>query len=151
MSLNQLYQQEIKDHNQNPIGHNRRFAQTHHAEGYNPSCGDELSIYLKINQQQEIEMIGFDSDACAICTASASLLCEHAEGKNLVDIQQDIGNISQSLVQNTPLPYDTLSCLSPVSSHKSRVGCALLPWQTLAQALPNSVSAIQELSEESNA
>ena len=88
MSLNQLYQQEIKNHSRNPIGQNREFECTHQAEGYNPSCGDELNVFLRLNHKQEIEEIGFNSDACAICTASASLLCEHAEGKNLTEVQK---------------------------------------------------------------
>lgn len=139
MSLSQLYQQEIKKHSRNPIGQKRQFERSHQADGYNPSCGDELNVYVKVDHNQKIEMIGFESDACAICTASASLLCQHVEGKTLAETQQDIQIISQSLLQNTPLAYDTLNCLLPVSLHKSRIGCALLPWQTLGQALPISI------------
>ncbi|NQZ12157.1 MAG: iron-sulfur cluster assembly scaffold protein, partial [Algicola sp.] len=75
----QLYQQLIIDHNRAPIGKDNTFCFSHSMDGENPSCGDELTLYLKLSQQH-IENIGFNSDACAICTASASLLCEQLHG-----------------------------------------------------------------------
>ena len=138
MSLHQLYQQEIKQHSRQPVGANLKFEQTHQAEGYNPSCGDELDVYLQLasfGTETQIRSIGFHSDACAICTASASLLCEHSRGKTVAQLERDIRDISESLNNKTRLAIRSLECLSAVSKHPSRINCALLPWQTLKQAL----------------
>ncbi|WP_444994845.1 iron-sulfur cluster assembly scaffold protein [Aliikangiella sp. IMCC44359] len=136
MSLQKLYQNEIKQHARNPIGNKLRFIPTHQAEGYNPSCGDELNIYLQIENTptQQIINIGFDSDACAICTASASLLCEHSQEKNISQLKADTQLLTNALKSKAPLNIPALNCLINVAEHPSRINCALLPWDTLLQA-----------------
>lgn len=142
MSLQLLYQQAIKQHSHNPIGNNINFSPTHSAEGYNASCGDELNLYLQLSGTEPliaVETIGFDSDACAICTASASLLCEHSLGKKATQLRQDIYDFTQTIENNTTLTIESIKCLTAVSSHPSRRNCALLPWKTLLEALDTPV------------
>ncbi len=136
MSINQLYQQTIKQHSQSPVGLNASFAHTHELEGFNPSCGDELNIYIKLNSQTKVPTIvniGFTADACAICIASCSLLCTHGLNQSLQQLQQDYQSLAHSLNNKIPLQIELLNCLTGVSSHPSRINCALLPWQTLSQ------------------
>jgi len=144
MALNDLYQQTIKTHNKNPIGRNLEFPASHRAEGYNPSCGDELEIYLTFKEGEKIEQIGFSADACAICTASASLMCAHAPGKTLLELIEAVDQLNDSLNQKKEIKTESLSCLFAVSKHPSRINCALLPWKTLNQALQDSGTSYVE-------
>ncbi|TQV72955.1 SUF system NifU family Fe-S cluster assembly protein [Aliikangiella marina] len=138
MALNELYQQAIKTHSKNPIGKDLSFEATHRAEGYNPSCGDELSVYLTLNKESDkVTHIGFTGDACAICIASASLMCQHAPGKKTTALINDLNLLSQSLHERSDLTIETLNCLTAVSKHPSRINCALLPWKTLQQSFQN--------------
>jgi nitrogen fixation NifU-like protein len=145
----QLYQQLIIDHNNSPIGKDKTFCFSHSMDGENPSCGDELTLYLKLNQQQ-IENIGFNSDACAICTASASLLCEQLNGKNLeqasamADSLQlyflQVNSQQMSNQRKTAEINNALAPLTGVSQYPSRVNCALLPWSTLGQLIKGATA-----------
>jgi nitrogen fixation protein NifU and related proteins len=141
MSISQLYAETIKRHNQSPVGKNACFAVTHAADGYNASCGDELSLYFQLTDNEQIGDIGFTADACAICTASLSLLCEHSKQRNIAQIRQDIQTISEAINHNKSISIKPLNCLSGVSAHKSRINCALLPWHTFARALDNLSAA----------
>lgn len=145
MALNELYQQSIKTHNQNPTGRDLKFTATHTAQGYNPSCGDELEVYLSLKTTDgNVDKIGFSADACAICVASASLMCEHAKDKSPQQLQNDAQHLSESLQQKQTLEISSLECLSGVSKHPSRINCALLPWKTLNESILNSGSSFVE-------
>jgi len=144
MSIHQLYHEVIKQHSRSPIGAGKKMASTHGADGYNPSCGDELNIYLELNAdtpEAEIKSVGFNADACAICTASASLLCQHSAGKTVAELLTDIQAFAQSLNQKSPVPIQSLECLSAVVKHPSRINCALLPWQTLRKAMSTPINS----------
>ena len=138
MSLKALYQETIKKHNLSPIGADIAFAHTHSAEGYNPSCGDELDLYFKLTTAGKIEKIGFQADACAICKASASMLCEHSHGKSVDSLREDAKHISAAMHTQSDIKIASLNALAGVSAHKTRINCALLPWQTLINALDSA-------------
>lgn len=148
--MHSLYQAELKKHYTAPIGLNRLIETTHSSEGYNPTCGDEINLHLQINQHQIMTNIAFNSDSCAICTASASLLCQiikethtdylllyfsylKSQLKNKPTIQTSFSNAHH-------LETKQLNCLTPVHKHPSRINCALLPWQTALAALNNPVN-----------
>lgn len=135
----QLYQQLIIEHNRAPIGKDKNFCFSHSMDGENPSCGDELTLYLKLCQQQ-IENIGFNSDACAICTASASLLCEQLHGKNLEQASALADSLHRHLQQKTGDIDTALAPLTAVSQFPSRVNCALLPWSTLSLLIKGAIT-----------
>jgi nitrogen fixation NifU-like protein len=135
----QLYQQMIIHHNREPVGKDKAVSFNHSADGENPSCGDELTLYIKLEQQQ-IEDIGFTADACAICTASASLLCQQLHGKNLTQATAMANSLADSLSNNLTARavkpgscqlHQSLNVLTGVTKFPSRVNCALLPWSTL--------------------
>lgn len=136
-----LYQQLIISHNRQPIGKDKVFPYSHSALGENPSCGDELNLYIELSHQQ-INDIGFNSDACAICTASASLLCQQVQSKTLAQASELSQQLSAWLQQKTTQPQafnddNPLQALSGVSHFPSRINCALLPWHTLDQIADN--------------
>jgi nitrogen fixation NifU-like protein len=135
----QLYQQMIISHNHQPIGKDKHFVFNHSAQGENPSCGDELTLYLQLDEQLIFD-IGFTSDACAICTASASLLCQQLNGKDLIHAAAVTQSLADHLSVNPviekagELPQN-LNALKAVTKFPSRVNCALLPWSTLNQII----------------
>lgn len=149
--MNELYQDALKQHYQSPEGRNRKIVASHFAEGFNGLCGDEISISLDLHAiDNSIENIAFESDCCAICTASASILCKislnltkeslkliyqrlHAKLKN-----QSLADSCLSHSHNNPLnDIQETQVLHPVSKYPARVNCALLPWQTALEAFEN--------------
>lgn len=150
MSLNELYQQTIKQHNLNPCGLGKIENADIQLRGYNPSCGDELEVYLNISQSDnttKVNDIGFEADACAICQASLSLMCQHSQNKNAVDLLQDIQQFEDSLKHDQTSTIDSLQCLTAVKRFPSRVNCALLPWQTLRKILLSKLPNQNEIAE----
>lgn len=135
MSISQLYQEAIKQHANNSTGEGLEFESTHRAEGDNPTCGDEISLYADLLESGEINQVGFEAEACAICKASASLLCEFSCGNHYSKVGEAYSHLKQSLESKQDIQIEQISSLSVVAAHKSRINCALLPWQTLLKAL----------------
>ncbi len=115
---------------------------SHHAEGYNPLCGDKITIYLKMAGDR-IEDVSFEGRGCAISTASASLMSEILKGKTEAEAQQ-LFHAFQAKVTggDAPAPdesleedFERLDPLSGVKAYPVRVKCATLSWHTLHAAL----------------
>ena len=87
MDLQELYQEIIVDHNRSPRNFGRLDDATHSAEGFNPLCGDRLTLYLKVADDR-IEGVSFEGSGCAISVASASLLTEAVVGKSPVEAER---------------------------------------------------------------
>lgn len=139
--MDNLYQAALKSHYSAPIGQNRSISVTHYSDGYNASCGDEISITLQI-KENTIDDIAFESDSCAICTASASILCKISKQKDLNALQSSYQQLLAALktsTDNFDLTHQELKILQPISQYPSRVNCALLPWQTAIQAMNSPI------------
>jgi len=80
--LAEFYRETILRHSVEPVGFKASIEATHENEQYNPLCGDRVLVRLQV-ERDEIKAAAFDGAACAICMASASLLCEEAQGKNV--------------------------------------------------------------------
>lgn len=132
--VRELYQQIIIDHGQHPRHFGKLEPCTHHLEGYNPLCGDRLTLYLKLNQQR-IEAIQFEGVGCAISMASASLMSEALQGKTLAESEAMFQQFHQMLTQPTnpqaPASLGKLTILAGVKEFPMRVKCATLAWHTL--------------------
>lgn len=136
--LRELYQEVIIDHSQHP--RNCRVLQdaSHHAEGYNPLCGDQLSLYLEVSDGQ-IRQASFTGSGCAISTASASLMTEMLRGKTLAEAES-LFNAFHLLMTSPTMPelstaMGKLTVLAGVREFPSRIKCATLAWHTLQAAL----------------
>jgi nitrogen fixation NifU-like protein len=145
MDLRSLYEEVILDHNRNP----RNFGSKPEgcncsAHGYNPLCGDEVQVHLKV-EDGVITDIAFEGQGCAISTASASLMTEALKGKSeteattlfdamrtyLTDQSADEGNVDTDQLGK-------LTVLGGVKEYPMRVKCATLAWHTLQAALAHS-------------
>ena len=134
--FDELYRETVLDHSRKP----RHFGRPEHpdrcAEGYNPLCGDKVSVYLALSGER-IDSLQFEASACAICTASASIMSELESGRTVSEAEADARQVLQSFKgQAGPelLPGD-MAALASVRDYPSRIKCATLPWQTLLSAL----------------
>ena len=136
MELNDLYRDVILDHNRRPRNFGNLDAADASVEGFNPMCGDHLTLRLKLNDGT-ISDIRFEGQGCAISTASASLMTEAVKGKSRDEALQLFDRVHHLLTDDSA-PSDELgklAALSGVREYPARVKCASLCWHTLASAL----------------
>jgi nitrogen fixation NifU-like protein len=137
-ALRALYEEVILDHNRNP----RNFLKhppgaAHHAHGYNPLCGDEFTVHLRV-EEGVIRDAGFEGAGCAISTASASLMTEAVKGRTVDEVRQLFGSMHNLLTGTGQVgEVGKLRVLAGVQAFPMRVKCATLPWHTLVAALEN--------------
>ncbi len=134
--LQDLYQEVILDHNRRPRNF-RAIEQGRSAEGYNPLCGDRLTVFLRVAGDR-IEDASFQGSGCAISKASASLMTDSVKGKT-VEEANDLFRRFQAMVTGAPDdPVDDmgkLSVFAGVRQFPVRVKCASLAWHTLQSAI----------------
>lgn len=135
--LNDLYQEVILDHNRRP--HNFRVIESPSAkqEGYNPLCGDRLTLYITV-KGDVITDAAFQGSGCAISKASASLMTDAVKGKTVAEARELFEQFHAMIMSdpNTP-PADLgkLSVLAGVREFPTRVKCASLAWHTMKAAV----------------
>lgn len=139
--LHELYQELILDHNKRP--RNRRALQEPHqkADGFNPLCGDRITVYVKL-ENDVVKEVTFEGSGCAISTASASLMTESLKGKTLSEAQSLFEKFHAMLTQEGPTNDEgpalgKLKAFSGVGKYPARVKCATLAWHTVNAALEN--------------
>jgi nitrogen fixation NifU-like protein len=136
MELSELYRDVILDHNRKPRNFGALESADASVEGFNPLCGDRLTLRLKLSGD-EIADIRFEGQGCAISTASASLMTEAVKGKTRDQALKLFERI-HFLLTDDLAPADDLgklAALSGVREYPARVKCASLCWHTLATAL----------------
>ena len=143
MNLKELYQEIILDHGKNP--RNLRKAENFNkdAKGHNPLCGDNVHIYLKLNENKKIEDISFEGSGCAISMASASIMTDLVKGKEEIEVKEIVTDFLDMIKEKEQLHSKILNedekiklmCLSGVKQYPMRVKCATLSWHTLTSAI----------------
>ena len=144
----ELYQQVILEHNKKPRNFGMLEACTHHAEGHNPLCGDQLELTLVV-EDGLVQDIRFQGSGCAIDMASASLMTGAVKGKPVAEAEamaeQFRGMVRGDLEPGAQTPLlGKLTLFSGVKNLPSRVKCAVLPWATLHAALKGEAEASTE-------
>jgi nitrogen fixation NifU-like protein len=137
--LRELYQEVVIDHGRRPRNFRELKPVTHHAEGFNPLCGDRLTLYLNV-VDGVIQDAGFQGSGCAISTASASLMTDHLKGKTPAEAGAVFRQFHSLMTEDGRAGSDKLgklTVLSGVREFPTRVKCATLPWHTLQAALEN--------------
>jgi nitrogen fixation NifU-like protein len=151
MDLKELYKDIILEHGKSPRNFGKCEKHTHEAKGHNPLCGDQVHIYLKLNNNKKVENLTFEGSGCAISMASTSIMTELVKGKS-VEVAKKIILSFLDMIKNTSeikssdLDEDQkikIMSLSGVKQYPMRVKCATLAWHTLT-------SAIEEKKEEVN-
>ena len=137
--LRDLYQEVVIDHSRQPRNFRKVEGATCTAEGFNPLCGDQLTLYVKL-AGGVIEDIGFQGSGCAISKASASLMTAALKGKNQEEALALFRRVHVLLTDGPsggvkPDDVGKLAALSGVWEFPMRVKCATLAWHTLRSAL----------------
>jgi len=145
--LRELYQEVILDHSKKPRNCELMEHPDRHAEGYNPLCGDRVTVYVRLDGDK-IDDLSFQGAGCAISTASASLMTEFLRGKTIAEAVRLFDRF-HDLVAGDPTDHETtqpelgkLNVFAGVREFPSRVKCATLSWHTLHAALKNVQDAV---------
>ena len=137
--LSELYQQVILDHNKKPRNFRKLETANHSADGYNPLCGDQLTVYLDL-EGDLVKDVGFEGSGCAISKAAASMMTQAVKGKRKEQVEnlfQEFhsmvtGELNEETEENN---LGNLKIFAGVREFPVRVKCATLPWHTLHAAL----------------
>lgn len=136
--LRELYQETIIDHYRRPRNFGRLDNANRRAEGYNPLCGDKVTLYLRV-EDGVIRDVSFEGSGCAIATASASLMTESLKGKREDEALQLLEKFQGMVTSGvTAGELGKLEVLSGVGEFPQRVKCATLAWHTMKAALKNA-------------
>lgn len=136
--LHDLYQQVIIDHSQHP--HNCCVCESanHIKDGYNPLCGDKLTLYVK-EENGVITDASFQGSGCAIFMASASMMTDVIKGKTVEEIKKIYQDfhvlVTSGDMTEIPKEVGKLAVFAGVSEFPLRVKCATLPWHTLKEIM----------------
>ncbi len=140
--LQSLYQEVILDHSKRPRNFRVLEGANRKAEGYNPLCGDKVTLYLKL-QEDRVTDISFQGSGCAISTASASIMTESLKGRTKAEVEALFERFHDLVTGKPPkagvaAELGKLAVFSGVSEFPVRVKCATLAWHTLRSALNGS-------------
>ncbi len=143
--MSELYQSVILDHNRSPRNFGRLPDANRHAEGRNPLCGDELSVWLRLGSDARIEDVKFEGSGCAISKASASLMTSAVKGKTRAEALELFRRFHDLVTGEAAAAPETLGKLAVfkgVVEFPVRVKCASLSWHTLKAALESPDTTI---------
>ena len=142
--LGELYQQVILDHNRKPRNFQKLADANRMAEGFNPLCGDQIQLYVRLEDDQ-IRDIGFQGSGCAISRASASLMTSALKGKSAAEAEELFRRFHRLVTTEEeidPAALGKLAVFSGVREFPARVKCASLAWHTLRAALEGALNKI---------
>jgi nitrogen fixation NifU-like protein len=137
MELDELYQSIILDHARRPRNFGALPPPAIQGDGYNPSCGDEISVYVLKDNDRRFQKVGFTGQACAICMASASLMTTQIQGKAALEARELQREFITFLTTDQPASprLGNLLALGGVKKFPQRLKCATLSWHALETIL----------------
>jgi len=139
-ALRELYQEVILDHSRHPRHHGVLEDASHKAEGYNPLCGDRVTVYLKLGEDNRVSDIKFVGKGCAISQASASMMTDMLKGRTAAEADRLMtgflhlvkGEDASNLLEDD---RERLEVMGGISEFPMRVKCATLAWHTYKNAV----------------
>ena len=150
MNIKELYQEIILEHGKNPRNLRKTENFSKDAMGKNPLCGDNVHVFLKLDESKKVEDISFEGSGCAISMASASIMTDLIKGKEEIEVKEIVNDFLGMIKENPELKSKNLKedektklmCLSGVKQYPMRVKCATLSWHTLTSAIDNTQEEI---------
>ena len=151
MNLKELYQEIILDHGKNPRNLGKFDNYNKDAKGHNPLCGDDVHIYLRLNENKKVDDITFEGKGCAISMASASIMTEMVRGKEETEVKEIVTDFLKMIKEKDELNNNILNedektklmCLSGVKQYPMRVKCATLSWHTMVSAFDEKTEEVK--------
>lgn len=146
--LNELYQQMILDHSKSPRNFHKLAGANRVAEGHNPLCGDNVTIYLSM-EGDRINDISFQGSGCAISKASASLLTDSLKGKSKAQVEELFDKVHDLVTTGrvNGAAIGKLTVFAGVHKFPARVKCAILPWYAVVAAMEGKTEPVTTESE----
>ena len=143
--LGDLYQEILLEHNSKPRNFRKLDQATQSAEGYNPLCGDLITVYLNV-EDGIVTDVGFQGSGCAISRASASMMTQSIKGQTAAKVVEVFDAFHLMMTEpGAELDYDALGdleSLAGVVEFPTRIKCAVLAWHTLRAALDKEKDTI---------
>ena len=147
--VRELYQSVILDHNKRPRNFRKVEGANRRADGYNPLCGDKVTVQLRV-EDGVVRDVGFEGSGCAISTASASMMTESVKGRSLADVEQLfqrfhdllVGEVRAEPSADLQTALGKLTVFSGVREYPARVKCATLVWHALHSALEGGADSV---------
>ena len=142
--LRELYQELILEHSRAPRNYRELKVADHRAEGYNPLCGDRLTVWVQM-RGDSIQDIGFQGSGCAISKASASMMTQSVKGKTKQEARELFELFHRTVTGNgngASAALGKLAVFAGVAGFPTRVKCATLAWHTLQAALEGKQEAV---------
>lgn len=135
-NLNELYQEIILDHSKCPRNFQRLDCANRVAKGYNPLCGDQVTVFLQVTKDT-IQNISFQGSGCAICKAAASMMTASLKGKTTEEAKNlfDGFHVLVTTGRHQDKTMGKLEAFAGIHKFPSRVKCAILPWHAVVAAL----------------
>lgn len=144
-NLNELYQEILLEHNSRPRNFRVLPDANRQADGYNPLCGDRITLYLRV-EDDTIADAAFQGVGCAISRAAASMLTQSIKGQTIAHAEELFEGFHTMLTEpEGEVDYDALGdleMLAGVSAYPTRIKCAILPWHTLNAAIGGRESSV---------
>ncbi len=152
VDFEELYQEILMDHAKRPRNHGKIADAQGHSHADNPLCGDEVDIYVNLDESGGIQDVGFEAQACSICTASASIMSQKLKKLNTEGALDLSKRFVDLLVQDeegvVPKDFGDLAALAGVRKFPMRTKCATLPWHAFEAALEKAQSGTPAVAEE---
>lgn len=140
------YDDLIMEHIRHAHGYSVLDDATHRASGNNPLCGDEMTVYARINGDR-IETVSYQCSCCGISMASASMMSQLLEGQNRLQVETWLPTFIAAIIAHADAPDETAdplrhALLKTVRDLPVRTPCAALPWATFAAALDGRTDTV---------
>ncbi|NUL82282.1 MAG: SUF system NifU family Fe-S cluster assembly protein [Armatimonadetes bacterium] len=140
--IDELYQETILDHNRTPRNYGRLAEFNRRADGYNPLCGDRITVYAQVDGET-LSAVGFESVGCAISKASASMMTEALKGKAISEVDQLFAIFHRLITTGEDgEELGKLAAFGGISSYPTRVKCASLAWHALQAAIHDQTERV---------
>ena len=138
--LRDLYAEVVMDHNRRPRNFKKIDGADRTADGFNPLCGDQITLFLNLGDDDSIKDIGYVAVGCAISKAAASMMSEAVKGQSVAHAQRVVSEFRHMLTHRNGEEPDyeimgDLEILEGVANYPTRIKCATLPLHTLASAI----------------
>ena len=146
--LQSLYQRTVLEHCRSPRNFHAMDRPDQVAEGFNPLCGDKVTVYLRVGREgrpASIAGISFEAAGCAICLASASMMTELLDGEDAREARQQAEKVLEAFkpgAENSLADLGEIVALGSVRAYPSRIRCVTLPWRTFTAALDRDANAV---------
>ena len=146
--LNDLYQQVILDHSKSPRNYTRLEGANRTAQGHNPLCGDQVTMYLHLDGNT-VKDISWQGSGCAISRASASILTTAVKGKTVAEVKSLFAQVHDMVTTGKSNgDLGKLAVFAGVHKFPARVKCAILPWHAAVAAVEGKAEPVSTESEE---